>query len=173
MPESFHLPPTASIAQFGAGSTKQAAVIVPRTFTAEELKQKMGDFNYIGLGLLKPGVSIAQATDEIDALQKTITDSLVGEERATLSAALLPFQQKLVGGNRKPLLILLGAVVGLLIVGCVNITNLLLARATSRRQQMAVASALGARRSELMRLAMRETVVLAIAGAGWGSCSLA
>jgi predicted permease len=164
MPESFHLPGTASIAQFGAGSAKQAAVIVPRTFSADELKQKVGDFNYIGLGLLKPGVSVAQANDEINALQKTITSSLVGEEKATLSALLIPFQQKLVGTNHKPLLILLGAVVGLLIVGCVNITNLLLARATSRKQQMAVASALGARRSELMRLAMRETLLLALAG---------
>jgi predicted permease len=168
MPESFHLPATASIAQFGAGSAKQIAVIVPRTFTADELKQKMGDFNYIGLGLLKPGVSVVQANDEINALQKTITAGLVGVEKATLSAVLLPFQQKLVGTNRKPLLILLGAVVGLLIVDCVNITNLLLARATSRRQQMAVASALGARRSELMRLAMRETVVLATVGAVLG-----
>lgn len=164
MPQSFHLPATASIAQFGAGSAKQVAAIVPRTFSADELKEKVGDFNYIGLGLLKPGVSITQANDEINALQKTITASLVGEEKATLSAMLLPFQQKLVGTNRKPLLILLGAVVGLLIVGCVNITNLLLARATSRRQQMAVASALGARRGELVRLALRETVVLAVAG---------
>ncbi len=168
MPESFHLPATASIAQFGAGSAKKAAVIVPRTFSADELKEKVGDFNYIGLGLLKPGVSITQANDEINALQKTITASLVGEEKATLSAMLLPFQQKLVGTNRKPLLILLGAVVGLLIVGCVNITNLLLARATSRRQQMAVASALGARRGELVRLALRETVVLAVAGGTLG-----
>jgi predicted permease len=164
MPESFHLPATASMAQFGAGSTKQAGVIVPRTFSADELRQKVGDFNYIGLGLLKPGLSAAQANDEINALQKTITSSLVGEEKATLSAILLPFQQKLVGANRKPLLILLGAVVGLLIVGCVNITNLLLARATSRKRQMAVASALGARRGELVRLAMRETVLLAAGG---------
>ena len=168
MPESFHLPATASIAQFGAGSAKQAAVIVPRTFTADELKQKVGDFNYIGLGLLKPGVSVTQANEEINALQKTITASLVGGEKATLSALLVSFQQKLVSTNRKPLLILLGAVAGLLIVGCVNITNLLLARATSRRQQMAVASALGARRSELVRLALRETAVLAIAGCALG-----
>ncbi len=164
MPQSFRLPVTAGIAQFGAGSTKQAAVIVPRSFSADELREKVGDFNYIGLGLLKPGVTVAQANEEINALQKTITSSLVGEEKSTLSAMLLPFQQKLVGTNRKPLLILLGAVVGLLIVGCVNITNLLLARATSRRQQMAVASALGARAGELVRLAMRETVLLAVAG---------
>jgi len=168
MPESFHLPVTASVAQFDVGSAKPAAVIVPRTFSADELKEKVGDFDYIGLGLLKPGVSVEQANEEINALQKTITAGLVGEEKATLSAMLLPFQQKLVGTNRKPLLILLGAVVGLLIVGCVNITNLLLARAASRRQQMAVASALGARRGELVRLAMRETVMLAAAGGTLG-----
>jgi predicted permease len=168
MPENFHLPPTIGNTQFGGGSARQAAVIIPRSFTADQLKEKVGDFDYVGLGLLKPGVSIAQANDEINALQKTITASLVGEEKATLSAILLPLQQKLVGTNRKPLFILLGAVAGLLIVGCVNITNLLLARATSRRQQLAVASALGARRAELMRLAMRETVIFAVAGAALG-----
>jgi predicted permease len=168
MPKSFHLPSTAGVAQFGTGTARQAAVIIPRSFSVDQLKEKVGDFDYVGLGLLKPGVSIAQANDEINALQRTITASLVGEEKATLSAILLPLQQKLVGTNQKPLLILLGAVAGLLIVGCVNITNLLLARATSRKQQLAVASALGARRSELIRLAMRETVILAIAGAALG-----
>jgi hypothetical protein len=81
---------------------------------------------------------------------------------------LLPFQQKLVGTNRESLLNLLGAAVGLLIGGCINITSLLLARATSRRQQMAVASALGVRRGELVRLAMRETVVLVAMGGTLG-----
>lgn len=167
MPESFRLPVTATLAH-GAGSTKPAAVIVPRTFSANELNEKVGDFDYIGVGLLKPGISLAQANDEINALQNTITASLVGEEKATLSAMLLPLQQKLVGTNRKPLLILLGAVAGLLMVGCVNITNLLLARATSRKQQLAVASALGARKSELLRLATCETVILAVAGGAMG-----
>lgn len=168
MPTSFHLPFTSGNAQFGTGRARQAAVIIPRSFSADQLQEKVGDFDYVGLGLLKPGVSIAQANEEINALQKTITASLVGEEKATLSAVLLPLQQKLVGTNRKPLLILLGSVAGLLIVGCVNITNLLLARATSRKQQLAVASALGARRTELIRLALRETVILAVAGAALG-----
>jgi predicted permease len=66
------------------------------------------------------------------------------------------------------LTILLGAVAGLLLVGCVNIANLLLGRAAGQRQQMAVAAALGASRGELARMAMRETVVVAAAGCGLG-----
>lgn len=168
MPESFHLPPMRAMSTLGAGSDHPIAVIVPKVFSKDELREAAGDYNYIGIGLLKPGVSLAQANDEINALQRTITAGLSGDSKLTLSAVILPFQQKLVGTNRKSLLILLGAVVGLLVVGCVNIANLLLARATSRKQQMAVASALGARRSELMRLALRETVVLAVAGGALG-----
>ena len=80
----------------------------------------------------------------------------------TLSAILIPFQQYLVGNNSKPLIILLVAVAGLLFVGCINIMNLLLARAVSRRQEMAVASALGASRCDLLRASMREAGVLAL-----------
>ncbi len=166
MPESLHLP--FQVGATGIGIGKSTAAIIPLSFSKERQEEVVGDFNYMGLGLLKEGVSVAQATDEINALQKTITAGLSATDRATLSAILTPFQEKLVGNNRTPLLILLGAVVVLLLVGCVNITNLLLARATSRRQQMAVASALGARRRELVRLAMRETVVLASAGCTLG-----
>jgi predicted permease len=81
---------------------------------------------------------------------------------------LTPFQAALVGNNRMPLLILLGAVAGLLLVGCVNITNLLLARATGHRQQIAVAAALGASRAQMLHMAMRETTVLATVGGGLG-----
>jgi predicted permease len=137
-------------------------------FSQDSLQQAMGDFDYFGLARLKPGVSVAQASAEINALQRSIMGRLSAEERATLSAALTPFQWQLVGNNRKPLLILLAAVAGLLLVGCVNIANLLLARAVGKRQQMAVASALGASRGEMLRMAMRETAVLATLGGGLG-----
>ena len=65
-------------------------------------------------------------------------------------------------------MILLAAVAGLLLVGCVNVTNLLLARAVGQKQQMAVAAALGASRAEMVRMALRETAVLAVAGGGLG-----
>src|ERR1700684_2674213 len=128
----------------------------------------MGALNSSGLGRLRVGVSVAAATAEIDALQRTISDLLPADEKATLSAALTPFQEQLVGKDRRPLIILLVAVAGLLLVGCINVTNLLLARAVGQKQQMAVAAALGARRAELVRMALRETAMLATAGSGLG-----
>ena len=128
----------------------------------------MGDLNYFGLARLKPGVSMTAATADLDALQHTIGANYPADEKATLSVALTPFQDSLVGNNRKPLVILLSAAAGLLLVGCVNVTNLLLARAVGRKQQIAVAAALGASRAEMVRMALREIVVLAVAGGALG-----
>ena len=168
MPPSFHLPQIRTLAGPNADHPQPVGALVPMAFSQDSLQQAMGDFDYFGLARLKPGVSVAQASADIDAMQRSIMGRLSAEERATLSATLTPFQWQLVGNNRKPLWILLGAVAGLLLVGCVNIANLLLARAVGKRQQMAVASALGASRAEMLRMAMRETAVLATLGGGLG-----
>jgi predicted permease len=168
MPPSFHLPHVQTFGGPGAAHPQPVGALIPMTFSQDSLQDAMGDFDYFGLARLKPGVSVAQASAEINALQRSIMGRLSAEEKATISATLTPFQLKLVGNNRKPLFILLGAVAGLLLVGCVNIANLLLARAVGRRQQMAVASALGASRAEMLRMAMRETTVLAVLGAALG-----
>ena len=168
MPPSFHLPHIRNLSSEDLAHPKPVGALLPMAFDKDQLAEVMGDFNYFGLARLKPGVSVAQANAEIDALQRTITSTLSGNEKATLSAALTPFQQSLVGDNQKPLLILLAAVAGLLLVGCVNITNLLLARAVGKRQSMAVAAALGASRAEMLRLSLRETAVLATLGGTLG-----
>src|SRR5581483_1366903 len=169
MPQSFHMPALQTLATIGDTNRPLAiSVLVPMAFSKGQLAEAMGDLNYFGLARLRAGVSVAAATADLDALQHTISANLAVDERATLSVALVPFQEKLVGNNRKPLMILLAAVAGLLLVGCVNITNLLLARAVGQRQQMAVAAALGARRAEMVRMALRETAVLAIVGGGLG-----
>jgi len=168
MAPSFHLPQIRTLADPNADHPQPVGALVPMAFSQDSLQQAMGDFDYFGLARLKPGVSVAQASADIDAMQRSIMGRLSAEERATLSATLTPFQWQLVGNNRKPLWILLGAVAGLLLVGCVNIANLLLARAAGKRQQMAVASALGASRAEMLRMAMRETAVLATLGGGLG-----
>lgn len=169
MPQSFQMPAVQTIATIGERNRPLSiGVLEPLAFSKERLAEEMGDLNYFGLGRLKSGVSVEQATADLNALQHTISARLPADEKATLSAAVTPFQQQLVGKNQKPLLILLAAVAGLLIVGCVNVTNLLLARAVGQRQQMAVAAALGATRSELVRMALRETAVLAAAGGGLG-----
>jgi predicted permease len=168
MPPSFHLPHIQNFSSQDSNHPQPVEALLPMAFSKDLLQEAMGEFNYFGLARLKPGVSLAQANAEINALQHTITGSLTGEEKATLSATLTPFQHALVGNNQKPLMILLAAVAGLLLVGCVNITNLLLARAVGKRQQMAVAAALGASRGEMLRLAMRETTVLAALGGAFG-----
>jgi putative ABC transport system permease protein len=164
MPESFRMPSLDSTAQ----RREPVGVLAPMAFTKDQLEEDMGDLNYFGLARLKPGVSLAAANAELNAEQRTIAASLPADEKSTLSAVLTPWQQELVGNNRKSLTILLAAVAGLLLVGCVNIANLLLARATGQRHQMAVAAALGASRVEMLRMAMRETVMLAAAGCGLG-----
>jgi len=169
MPQSFHMPSVQTLATIGETNRPlPIAVLEPLAFSKERLAEEMGDLNYFGLARLKTGVSVAAAAADLNALQHTISANLPADEEATLSATLTPFQQELVGNNRKPLMILLAAVAGLLVVGCVNVTNLLLARAVGRKQQMALAAALGARRAELVRMALRETTVLAAVGGGLG-----
>jgi predicted permease len=169
MPQSFHMPSVQTMAAtVDTNRPLHVGILEPLAFSHERLAEEMGDLNYFGLGRLKAGISVAAATADLDALQHTISANLPADEKATLSAALMPLQQELVGNNRKPLMILLAAVVGLLLVGCVNVTNLLLARAVGQKRQMAVAAALGARRAELVRMALRETTLLAAVGGGLG-----
>ena len=168
MPPSFHLPNIQTLASSDTNQSESARALVPMAFSKGRLQEAMGDFNYFGLARLKPGVSAAQANAEVNALQRTISARLSADEKATLSVAFTPFQQYLVGNNRKSLLILLAAVGGLLLIGCINIMNLLLARAVGRRQEMAVAAALGASRSDMVRTAMREALVLAGLGGALG-----
>jgi predicted permease len=168
MPQSFHMPPVVTMGDLANAKTAPLGAIVPLSFTNDRLSEQMGDLDYFGLARLGPNHSIAAANAELDAEQRAISASLPADEKATLSAVLTPWQQELVGGTRKPLLMLLAAVAGLLLVGCVNITNLLLARTVGQRQQMAVASALGANRAEMLRMGIREAVVLAAAGCGLG-----
>lgn len=168
MPASFRLPYAGDEFHTGSDVGRPTQVLVPMAFSKDLLAEDMGDFNYYGVARLKPGVTLAQANAEINALEHRIQVSLPADDKATLSASLTPLQTELVGNNRKPLLILLAAVAGLLLVGCMNITNLLLSRAVGQRQQLAVAAALGAKRGDLIRMAMRETAVLAIAGGGLG-----
>jgi predicted permease len=169
MPRSFHVPSLQWSTTIGqTDRSRPVEVIAPLAFSKERLAEEMGDLNYFGIARLNPGVSVSAATADLDALQHIIGENLPADEKATLSVALTPFQDTLVGNNRKPLLILLAAAACLLLVGCVNVTNLLLARAVGRRQQMAVAAALGASRAEMVRMAIREIAVLAAAGGGLG-----
>ncbi len=124
--------------------------------------------SYFVIGKLKPGVSIKEA--KVQA--RTIGSQLEAEFPATnrgLSGDVLPYTETVVGREIYGLLYtMLGAGIGVLLIACVNVSNLLVARASLRRREVAVRLALGAARSRIVRQHLTEVLVLAIVGAGIG-----
>jgi putative ABC transport system permease protein len=111
---------------------------------------------------LKPGVSLAQAQQEMHAIAARL-----GAQRAEdreLGVTLVSLREEIAGPYRAPLAMLTAAVVGVLLIACVNVASMLTARGAARRQEVAIRTALGASRRRVGRQLLTEAIVLFLAG---------
>jgi putative ABC transport system permease protein len=115
------------------------------------------------IGRLRSGASQQQAQAELESLTGALPVRR-GEDRRDMLAQVLPLKEMVVGNIRKSLLIFLGAVGFVLLIACANVANLLLMRAASRQQEIAVRAALGAGRGRLIRQFLTESTLVSLAG---------
>ena len=120
---------------------------------------------YQVIGLLAPGVSARQATAQLAAVAGQLEREFPDSNRG-IGAGAIPYTESLFGAEIYAMLLtMLGAGIGVLLIACVNVSNLLVARASLRRREVAVRMALGAGRGRIIRQHLTEVAVLASAGA--------
>ena len=115
------------------------------------------------VGRLRPGVTARQADGEMQGIARQLAAAYPATNRV-VGATVVPLHEQAVGPMRPALALLLGGVGLVLLMACVNLANLLLARSSARQREMAIRAALGAARGRLLRQALVETLILTCAG---------
>jgi putative ABC transport system permease protein len=151
LPPGFHFPPNAA-----------TDIAIPTALPAVPPANRKNGWTP-AMARLKPGQSIASARAELDALSREFAEKYPEQNRGTHYYAE-SLRDALVGDTKRPLLLLLGAVGFVLLIACVNVGNLLLARSLGRRQEMAVRTALGASSTRLVSQVFAEAIVLSLTG---------
>ncbi len=163
LPETFRFPNANVWHAPDLETSARPAVFLPKVFTSHEQNALMTDFRFSVIGRLKAGVSRQQVAAELNVIEAQLV-KMAGQKDVELRAIVAPLKEVLVRDSRHGLLVILGAIGGLLLIACLNLGILSLARAERRDVESAIRAALGATRARLVRQALVEAALLALAG---------
>jgi putative ABC transport system permease protein len=136
---------------------------VPMDVSAKNLGPR-GEHHLRALGRIKTGMTVEQARADLNTVCARL-EKQYPDENSEVSAVVVPLQDQIVGNSRTQLWVMLGAVTLVLLIACVNVANLLLARSAGRTREIAMRAALGAGRSRVIRQLLTENVLLSACGA--------
>src|SRR5215218_715029 len=141
--------------------------LVPELYPDQDVTQSRRMGYLAVVGLLKRGVSVQQAAGEMETITARLRQQYPDTNNKRFNR-VVSLHEHLVGDTNKLLWLLLGAVTFVLLIGCANVANLLLASGASRQKEMAIRAALGASRWRFMRQLFTESTILALAGGAVG-----
>ena len=126
-----------------------------------------GEHHYVVLARLGPGVDVKAAQAEMNTISSRLSQIYPADDKGW-GAVVVPLHQDLVSDVRPAMLVLLGAVACVLLIACVNVANLILARAFGRQKEIAIRTALGASSGRVLRQVLTESVFLSVVGGALG-----
>ncbi len=170
LPENFYFPKSNELAATPlARQLPDNEILTPLALDIDKFGLNSDYGNYVAIARLKPGATIAQAQENLNALDDNLArqvppGELDGDPRGAFSTYIQPMKEVLVGKTSTRLWLLMAAVLSVLLIACINLANTQLARLVTRDREAAVRSALGAPASRIMQSALAEVLLLCVTG---------